>query len=157
MKDEKSKKQIYKQYFMGVIEELKRMGYSEADAEMIFNRYSDDIIDIWGFYLNTYDFAKEIDELHRAVQREFDPNNPDHIYIGHLRERIRKNEIMGNSLTFTINEEIMKRINQWDQCKAVDVSGAKFAFTFIPSSLGTYIIVRCDVCERELHISDDLE
>lgn len=37
-----------------------------------------------------------------------------------------------NSLTFTISEEIMNRINQWDQCKSVDVSGAKLAFTFIP-------------------------
>jgi len=51
----------------------------------------------------------------------------------------------------------MNRINQWDQCKAVDVSGAKFAFTFIPSGLGTYLIVKCDVCQRELHISDDME
>jgi hypothetical protein len=62
-----------------------------------------------------------------------------------------------NSLTFTISKEIMNRINQWDQCKAVDVSGAKFAFTFIPSGLGTYLIVKCDVCQRELHISDDME
>ena len=65
--------------------------------------------------------------------------------------------ILKNSLEFTINEEIMKRINQWDECQAVDVSGAKFAFTFIPSGLGTYKIVKCDVCKRELHIPDDFE
>lgn len=62
-----------------------------------------------------------------------------------------------NSLAFTISEEMMRRINQWDQCQAVDVSGAKFAFTFIPTGLGTYIMVKCDVCKRELHISDNLE
>jgi hypothetical protein len=65
--------------------------------------------------------------------------------------------ILRNSLEFSISEEMMKRINQWDQCQAVDVSGAKFAFTFIPSGLGTYIIVKCDVYKRELHIPDDLE
>ena len=53
--------------------------------------------------------------------------------------------ILRNTLEFTISEEIMKRINQWDQCQAVDVSGAKFAFTFIPSGLGIYIIVKCAV------------
>lgn len=151
------KSEMYKQYFIGVIEELKKMNYSEAESRMMFNRFSNDILDIRGFYLNTFDFAKEIVELHQAVQREFDPNNPDHIYVGDLGNRTWKNELSGNSLTFTISEETMKRINQWDQCKTVDVSGAKFAYTFIPSGLGTYLIVKCDVCQRELHISDDME
>jgi hypothetical protein len=61
-----------------------------------------------------------------------------------------------DSLAFTISQEMLKRINQWDKCKAVDVSGAKFAFTFIPTSLGTFIIVKCDVCKRELYFPDDL-
>ncbi|MBV6712504.1 hypothetical protein [Paenibacillus chitinolyticus] len=60
---------------MGVIEELKKMDYSEAEARIMFNRFSNDILEIRGFYLNTFDFAKEIVELHRAVQSEFDPNN----------------------------------------------------------------------------------
>ncbi|WP_148449937.1 hypothetical protein [Gorillibacterium timonense] len=84
MKDEKSKIEMYKQYFMGVIEELKKMDYSEAEARMMFDRFSNDILEIRGFYLNTSDFAKEIVELYQAVQREFDPNNPDHIYVRDL-------------------------------------------------------------------------
>ncbi|GAK43163.1 hypothetical protein TCA2_5658 [Paenibacillus sp. TCA20] len=158
MKDEKSKSEMYKQYFVGVIEELKKMDYSEAEARMMFDRLSNDILEIRGFYLNTFDFAKEIVELHQAVQREIDPNNPDHIYVGDLGDCTQKIELSRTAaITFTINEEVIKRINQWDQCKAVDVSGAKFAFTFIPSGLGTYLIVKCDVCQRELHISDDMD
>ncbi len=76
MKDEKSKNEMYRQYFMGVIEELKKMDYSEAEAKMMFNRFSNDILEIRGFYLNTFDFAKEIVELYRAVQSELDPTNP---------------------------------------------------------------------------------
>ncbi|MGG3456647.1 hypothetical protein [Paenibacillus rhizolycopersici] len=157
MKDEKSKSEMYKHYFMGVIEELKKMDYSEAEARMMFDGLSNDILEIWGFYLNTFDFAKEIVELHQAVQREFDPKNPDHTNLDDLGDCTQKNEPSRTAITFSISEEIMKSINQWDQCKAVDVSGAKFAFTFIPSGLGTYLIVKCDVCQRELHISDDME
>lgn len=155
--DEKSKSEMYKQYLMGVVEELKKMDYSEAEARMVFDRFLNDILEIRGFYLNTFDFAKEIVELHQAVQREFGLNNPDHINLDDMGDRTQKNELSGTAKTFTISEEIMKRINQWDQCKSVDVSGAKFAFTFIPSGLGTYLIVKCDVCQRELYISDDME
>lgn len=51
----------------------------------------------------------------------------------------------------------MEKIKQWDQCEPVDVTGAKFAYTFVPSSLGTYLVVKCDVCKRELHVSDEFD
>lgn len=58
-------------------------------------------------------------------------------------------------MIFEINEEMKKKIRQWDNCKAVDVMGAKFAYTFIPTGLGLVITVKCDVCGRELDLSED--
>lgn len=61
-------------------------------------------------------------------------------------------------LIFEINEEMknkINQINQWDSCKAIDVSGAKFAYTFIPTGLGLVVKVQCDVCKRELDLTDD--
>lgn len=58
-------------------------------------------------------------------------------------------------MIFEINEEMKNKINQWDSCKAIDVSGAKFAYTFIPTGLGLVITVKCDVCKRTLDLTDD--
>ncbi|SDF54752.1 hypothetical protein SAMN04488542_112115 [Fontibacillus panacisegetis] len=40
------------------------------------------------------------------------------------------------------------KIKVWDQCAPLDVSGAKFAFAFIPTSLGLVIKVQCDICKK---------
>jgi len=48
-----------------------------------------------------------------------------------------------------------EKIRKWDTCKAVDVTGAKFAYTFIPTSIGLVIKVRCDICNRELDLTKD--
>ncbi len=58
-------------------------------------------------------------------------------------------------MVFEITEEMENRIREWDSCKAVDVAGAKFAYTFIPTSIGLVIKVRCDICNRELDLSED--
>ncbi|BCG58083.1 hypothetical protein PUR_15080 [Paenibacillus sp. URB8-2] len=47
-----------------------------------------------------------------------------------------KKSNLGDSLKFVISEDMMRRITNLDQCKPVDFSGAKFAFTFVPSGLG---------------------
>lgn len=58
-------------------------------------------------------------------------------------------------MIFEINEEMKNKINQWDSCEARDVSGAKFAYTFIPTGLGLVVTVQCDVCNRTLDLTDD--
>lgn len=56
-------------------------------------------------------------------------------------------------MLFEITEQMEERIKEWDTCTAMDVTGAKFAFTFIPSGIGTFIEVHCDVCNRKLLLS----
>ncbi|WP_342551897.1 hypothetical protein [Paenibacillus sp. FSL R7-0652] len=59
-------------------------------------------------------------------------------------------------MQFEISEDMKKKISDWDSCIPVDVTGAKFAYTFIPTGIGLIIQVKCDVCERTLRLSDDL-
>lgn len=58
-------------------------------------------------------------------------------------------------MIFEITDDMEKRINEWDTCKAVDVTGAKFAYTFIPSGVGLIIVVHCDVCNRKLTLAEE--
>ncbi|MEI2395183.1 hypothetical protein [Paenibacillus phytohabitans] len=59
-----------------------------------------------------------------------------------------------SELNFQITEAMDQKIKDWDSCIAKDVAGAKFAYTFIPSGLGLVIKVQCDICGRELDLSD---
>ncbi|MEK3880147.1 hypothetical protein [Paenibacillus sp. FSL M7-0420] len=58
-------------------------------------------------------------------------------------------------MIFEITAGMEKRIREWDACKAVDVTGAKLSYTFTPTSLGTVIYVQCDICKRELNLTED--
>lgn len=58
-------------------------------------------------------------------------------------------------MIFEISKEMEEKIKEWDSCEAVDVAGAKFAYTFIPTGLGLVIEVKCDICNRKLDLSDD--
>lgn len=58
-------------------------------------------------------------------------------------------------MIFEISEDMKRKIAQWDSCEARDVAGAKFAYTFIPTGLGLVVKVHCDVCNRELDLTDD--
>lgn len=58
-------------------------------------------------------------------------------------------------MIFEITEKMEQRIEEWDSCNATDVTGAKFAYTFIPTGLGLVIQVKCDICERILDLSED--
>ncbi|MCP3781587.1 hypothetical protein NLX74_24840 [Paenibacillus sp. MZ03-122A] len=49
---------------------------------------------------------------------------------------------------------MQEQIREWDSCKPIDVSGAKFSYTFIPTGIGLVIEVKCDVCKRKLSFSD---
>jgi hypothetical protein len=43
-----------------------------------------------GFEPNAEDFAREIIDIEKSLNRKFDPADPNQIYIGHLRNRIRR-------------------------------------------------------------------
>lgn len=58
-------------------------------------------------------------------------------------------------MKFEITKDMEKKIREWDSCKAADVTGAKFSYVFIPTSLGTVIQVHCDICNRELDLTED--
>ncbi|RED37361.1 hypothetical protein C7820_4160 [Paenibacillus sp. VMFN-D1] len=58
-------------------------------------------------------------------------------------------------MVFEITDEMKRKIGKWDSCNSRDVSGAKFAYTFIPSGLGLIIKVECDVCKRVLDLTED--
>lgn len=58
-------------------------------------------------------------------------------------------------MIFKITEEMAKRIIEWDSCKAVDVTGGKFAYTFMPTGVGVVIKVHCDICKRELDLTEN--
>ncbi|GFZ93880.1 hypothetical protein GCM10008018_45410 [Paenibacillus marchantiophytorum] len=60
-------------------------------------------------------------------------------------------------MKFEINEKMEHKIREWDSCKAVDVTGAKFEYSFIPTGIGLVIKVQCDICRRILDLTEDWE
>jgi hypothetical protein len=74
-----------KPYIKEVIRELKLMGYEDDRAKEILIKYYRPLKRRWGFEPNAYHFAKEIDYLHKAVNREFDSSDFNQIFIGHLK------------------------------------------------------------------------
>jgi hypothetical protein len=143
-------------YIRIVKNELISMGYNEAHTRTLLRIYKT-LRRNWGFYLNADDFAKEIHETYQAINIKYDPNNLDHIYVGDLRDKIiqrKRGEKRAGSMFFEITQVMSKKIEDWDRCKPVDVSGAKFSYTFIPSDLRTVIFVQCDVCGRKIDLTE---
>jgi hypothetical protein len=89
MVNSKSRHMMDKPYIKEVIRELNILGYEEAKAKQILIKYYRPLKRTLGFQLNSYDFAKEIDLIHKAVHRKWDPSDPNQIFIGDLK--IRKN------------------------------------------------------------------
>ncbi|MEK5029887.1 hypothetical protein MKY96_00330 [Paenibacillus sp. FSL R7-0302] len=58
-------------------------------------------------------------------------------------------------MIFEITEDMQQKIKKWDSCKPVDVTGANFSYTFIPTGLGLVIQVKCDICKRTLDLTED--
>jgi len=77
-------------YIRAVLEELKAFGYNNEDAKIITLRYYRVMKRTLGFYLNVDDFAKELYRLEIASRVKYDKNNPDHIPLEPIRERIRQ-------------------------------------------------------------------
>ncbi|MEK4877912.1 MULTISPECIES: hypothetical protein [Paenibacillus] len=80
-----------KPYVKDVIRELKLLGYEKDEATKILVKYYRPLKRSLGFGPNAYNFAKEIDSIHKAVIKKNDPSEPKQIYIGHLKNRIKSN------------------------------------------------------------------
>lgn len=144
-------------YAIGVINELRQLGYSEMSAKKVLLRHYKGLKRSYSFNLNVYNFAKVIDEIERSINRNLKSDNPNQIYIGHLREQLKmakKKTDTTVKFTFQITRDMEQKISEWDSCAAESVTSAKFAYIFIPSELGLIIKVRCDVCNRELDLSE---
>lgn len=77
-------------YIKAVLRSLMLIGYDELSAKEVLLRYYRGVKREWGFGPNAHDFAREIHDIAVAVNRKFNPDDPDRIYIGHLKERIKK-------------------------------------------------------------------
>lgn len=84
-----------KPYICAVIRELKILGHPENKAIELLVRHYRVIKRTMGFQPNAWEFAREVDEIHKALQIRYDPNDPNQIYIGDIRERIRLNKPFG--------------------------------------------------------------
>lgn len=74
-------------YIKEVIRELNLLGYEEVQAKQILIKYYRPIKRTLGFQLNSYDFAKELNVIDKAVKRKYDPSDPNQIFIGDLKSR----------------------------------------------------------------------
>ncbi|MEV5027402.1 hypothetical protein [Paenibacillus sp. LPE1-1-1.1] len=83
-----------KPYIRKVLQELNTMGYESEMAKKVLVRFYKNARRLWGFRLQPREFACEIDEVYKAVTRKFDPNDPDHIYVGHLRGQVSVREFV---------------------------------------------------------------
>lgn len=79
-----------KPYIRAVIHELGNLGYAGEDAKEVLVRYYRVMRRTVGFEPNARDFAREIVDIHKAVNRKYDPIDPKQIFVGHLRSKIRK-------------------------------------------------------------------
>lgn len=84
------RRSMRKHYAQGVIVELQSLGYTEQDAKRVFLRHYRWIKRGYGLNMNVNDFAIIIDEIERTMNRKYDPDDPVHIYVGHIRDRVRK-------------------------------------------------------------------
>jgi len=83
------KRMMRKQYADAVIQELQKKGYPCNEAKKVFLRHYRDMKREFGLEANPDEFAALIDEFERSSREKYDPNNPHHIYVGHLREKVK--------------------------------------------------------------------
>ncbi|WP_341282075.1 hypothetical protein [Paenibacillus sp. FSL H8-0537] len=88
-----SRRLINKHYAQGVIEELQQLGYHGEQAKNVFFRHYKGMKRVFGLEPNVSEFAKLIDEFERGMNRKYNENDPNRIYIGHLRHIVKKNKI----------------------------------------------------------------
>lgn len=77
-------------YILEVLRELENMGHQPESAKRVLLRFYRPVKRVWGFEPNARDFALEIESVNKAVQRQFNPDDPNQIFIGDLRSRLKE-------------------------------------------------------------------
>ncbi|MGG1599136.1 hypothetical protein [Paenibacillus naphthalenovorans] len=85
-----SRRMMVKHYAQAVILELQQLGYPCELARDVFFRHYKDMRRLFGLEQNVSEFAKMIDEFEQSMNRKYNPNDPNQIFVGHLRHRVRK-------------------------------------------------------------------
>jgi hypothetical protein len=83
------KRMMRKQYAGAVIQELQKKGYPGNEAKKVFFCHYRYMKREFGLEANPDEFAALIDEFERSSREKYDPNNPNHVYVGHLREKVK--------------------------------------------------------------------
>ncbi|MEK5183168.1 hypothetical protein [Paenibacillus sp. FSL P4-0288] len=91
MNNQTYKHMMDRPYIKDVIIELQGMGYDEDKAKQVLTKFYRPLKRSVGFEPNARDFAKELTSIDEAVNRKHNPEDPNQIYIGDLKDRIRKN------------------------------------------------------------------
>ncbi|WDH82422.1 hypothetical protein PUW24_06015 [Paenibacillus urinalis] len=85
-----SRRVMNKHYAGAVINELQKIGYPGDEAKEVFFRHYRDMKRLFGLEPNVSDFATLVDEFERSMKRKYNPQDPNQIYVGHLRDRAKK-------------------------------------------------------------------
>jgi hypothetical protein len=81
-----------KPYIRAVMNELQELGYAGDKAKEVLLKHYWVLRRTWGFEPNAEDFAREIIDIEKALNRKYDPSDPNQIFIGHLRNRLKVNK-----------------------------------------------------------------
>lgn len=79
-------------YIRDILKNLQNLGYEFDKAKEILIRFYRIIKRTNGFSLNARDFAILVHELNEAINRKYDPTDPNQIFIGHLRGVIQRKD-----------------------------------------------------------------
>lgn len=148
---------ISKRYALGVINEIKQLGYSETNAKNTFLKHYLGVRRYYGVNLNVRDFANRVIEKDHILKSRNTFSEKDLIYVGkHTRNPLRKplEKDCRTEKVFKISEEMEQKIAEWDSCTTDGTIGANLIYMFIPKDLGLMVKVRCPICKRELILSD---
>lgn len=75
-------------------------------------------------------------------------------YVSKLIKLNCRSKEKSRLMIFKITDEMKSKITKWDSCSPVDVTGAKFSYSFTRTSLGLVIQVHCDICNRKLDLTE---
>ncbi|MDG0809690.1 hypothetical protein [Cohnella rhizosphaerae] len=78
-----------KPYIRAVINELEGLGFAGDQAKEVLLKHYRVVRRTAGFEPNAADFAREIVDIEKAINRKYDPTDPSQVYIGHLRDRLK--------------------------------------------------------------------
>jgi hypothetical protein len=94
-------------YIRAVMNELQGLGYAGDKAKEVLVKHYRVVRRTWGFEPNAEDFAREIVDIEKAVNRKYNPTDPNQVYIGHLRNRLKANKHHGQRVHVILSPNAM--------------------------------------------------